>query len=156
MNVLGHSIERILFSASLRCALTGGVSISIGAITADNLAPRMLREPIRRCSRRAVLKWIHHAAPLPTDHDRSIIRTRSSMPTTRAAAKTVEGANRFFTVRRIVVSLIGMPRRASSRSENRPPTLWPNSLTIPAKRAVRRENEAASAGTRLAKIRRSH
>jgi hypothetical protein len=39
----------------------------------------------------------------------------------------------------MVVWPTGMPRRASSRSDGRPPAAWPNSRTIPAMRVVRRE-----------------
>jgi hypothetical protein len=56
-----------------------------------------------------------------------------------------------FTLRRIVVSLTGMPSLAISRSEARPPTLWPNSLTFPANRAVRGANGVASVESRSAK-----
>jgi hypothetical protein len=50
----------------------------------------------------------------------------------------------------------GMPSLAISRSEGRPPAVWPNSLTISANREVRRANGAASLGSRSAKILRSH
>ena len=48
-----------------------------------------------------------------------------------------------FRLARIVVSLTGMPSRLISRSEGRPPALWPSSRTIPARRAVRLSNGAA-------------
>jgi hypothetical protein len=38
----------------------------------------------------------------------------------------------------MVVWPTGMPRRASSRSDGRPPAAWPNSRTIPAMRVERR------------------
>ncbi len=51
-----QQVEAIGDLASLRCALTGGVSISAGAIAADNLSLGVLREPVRCCCRRAVAK----------------------------------------------------------------------------------------------------
>ena len=54
------------------------------------------------------------------------------------------------------MSLTGMPSRLISRSDGRPPALWPSSRTIPARRAVRRANGAARPGTRSVKMRRSH
>src|SRR3984957_16156410 len=55
-----------------------------------------------------------------------------------------------------VVSLTGIPSRLISRSDGRPPALWPSNRTIPARRAVRRANGAARLGTRSVKMRRSH
>ena len=40
------------------------------------------------------------------------------------------------------MSLTGIPSRLISRSEGRPPALWPSSRTIPARRAVRRANSS--------------
>ena len=86
----------------------------------------------------------------------TVIVDLERLPATRTTARLGRTPAHSFTLRRIVVSLTGMPSLAISRSEGRPPTLWPNSLTIPANRAVRRANGVASVGSRSAKIRRSH
>ena len=61
---------------------------------------------------------------------------QSSMPATWTAPLSDRTLACSFRLRRIVVSLTGMPSRLISRSEGRPPALWPSSRTIPARRAV--------------------
>ena len=134
--------------------------IKASTIPADNLDFRMRLEPVRHGSGRAIRQQIHHLTTLQIDDDRPESSCPSAKPihrrpATRTTARLVWVAALFLTLRRIVVSLIGMPSLAISRSEGRPPALWPNSLTIPAKRVVRRANGAASCGSRSAKIRRS-
>jgi hypothetical protein len=73
-----------------------------------------------------------------------------------SAVRGVETLACSFRLRRIVVSLTGMLSRLISRSEGRPPALWPSSRTIPARRAVWRANGAARPGRRSVKMHRSH
>ena len=132
----------------LRRALGRGVCIKSSVIAADDLDFRMLLETVSRGPGSAIRQQFHHLAMLQVDDDRPESHTFPPSPFIDAG-DTDNGTDgrrsaRSFTLRRIVVLLIGTPSLAINRSEDRPPTLWPNSLTIPASRVVRRANGIAS------------
>jgi len=144
----------------LRRAVTRGIRIETRAITADNFDFRMPLESVSRGSGRTIRQQLHHLTTLQIDDNRPESRALPPGPFIDAhdtdRGPVGLGCNAFLQTRRIVVSLTGMPRLAISRSEGRPPAPWPNSLTIPANRVVRRDNGVASLGSRSAKIWRSH
>lgn len=86
---------------------------------------------------------------------RPFCHAHSSIPITRGSRTARAVASRF-RWRRIVSSLVGMPRRASSLSLGRPPAARPNSRMISAARWVRCADGTASTPAPAAKMRRSH
>ena len=134
----------------LRRALTRGLRIEASTIAADHLHVRMILEPTGRGRRRTIHQHVHHLTTLQVNDDRPVVgalrHAQSSTPATWTAATALLSDRAlacFLRPARIVVSLTGIPSRLISRSEGRPPALWPTSRTIPARRAVRRANGAA-------------
>ncbi len=149
-------MEAISDLSRLRCALTRSVRIRTSAIAADNLDSKVSLEPVRHGGSRAIRQQVHHLTTLQVHDDGPVIHAFPPSPLVDADDThhgTIGLASAaILDTPRIVVSLTGMPSRAISRSDGRPPTLWPNSLTIPARRVVRRANGAASRGCCSAKI----
>jgi len=147
----------------LRRALACGLRVETRTIAAHHVHARMLSEPTGGGRRRTIRQHVNHLTALEVNDDRAVVGTLPPRPVVDASytdddsdAIFRRSLARCFRLVKIVMSLTGIPSLLISRSEGRPPALWPSRRTISARRVAWRESDAARPGRRSAKMRRSH